>query len=90
MRFNARSPALALLTEIYMIIENLRLLFERQLADIHHGAAVCELGKVALPEPAPRRFIDMFSGSYKKSIAMFDRGPQLGEGRRPVLHIIVA
>lgn len=46
-----------------MIIENLRLLFERRLAVIHHGAKACELGKVALPELAPRRFIDMFSES---------------------------
>ena len=36
-----------------MVIENLRLLFERQLADIDYGAAVSELGKVALSEPTP-------------------------------------
>jgi len=58
------------LAEIHVMIEYLRLPFERQLTDVDHGATISELGKIALFQPPPRRFIDMLAGGQKEAVAV--------------------
>ena len=90
MRFNARTPTLALLPEIDVVVEDLRLLFEGQLADVDDGAPVGELRKVALPQPASSSFINMLPRGQQEAVAVLDRRAQLRECRCPVLYIVVA
>ncbi len=48
-RLDVRTPALALLAEVDMVVEDLRLLLESKLAHVDHRASVGELCEIALP-----------------------------------------
>ena len=60
-RLDAGAPALALLAEVDVVVEDLRLLLQGQLTDVHDGAAIGELREIALAEPAARRLVDVLA-----------------------------
>ncbi len=87
---HTRPPALTLLAEIEVVVEDLRFLIESQTANVDHGTFIRELREIALTKPQPRSLINVLARRQQEAIAVIDRRTQFRKGRGPVLDIIVA